>query len=158
MKIYCSSCDKVQPVLIDDCRDAKTNEPFQDIVCADCHLVIASGTDISSEYERGFIDGMQKQMQSSVDRAVNRMADAHLVSLKRDMKKTLEDAAVRATHKVMAELEHDEHGPECSPEEFLLRGILASELKCWHRLTGDEAQNLVDFLQTMPASFQEKSK
>jgi hypothetical protein len=28
-----------------------------------------------SDYERGFIDGMQKQMQSSVDRAVNRMAE-----------------------------------------------------------------------------------
>jgi hypothetical protein len=27
-----------------------------------------------SDYERGFIDGMQKQMQSSVDRAVNAMA------------------------------------------------------------------------------------
>ena len=26
------------------------------------------------QYERGFIDGMQKQMQSSVDKAVNRMA------------------------------------------------------------------------------------
>ena len=26
------------------------------------------------DYERGFVDGMQKQMQSSVDRAVNRMA------------------------------------------------------------------------------------
>jgi hypothetical protein len=26
------------------------------------------------QYERGFIDGMQKQMQSSVDMAVNRMA------------------------------------------------------------------------------------
>ncbi len=46
MKIYCSCCDKVQPVRIDNCRDAKTNEPFQDIVCAVCDLVIASGTDI----------------------------------------------------------------------------------------------------------------
>ena len=27
------------------------------------------------DYERGFIDGMQKQMQSSVDRAVNAMAE-----------------------------------------------------------------------------------
>ena len=27
-----------------------------------------------SEYERGFIDGMQKQMQSSVDKAVNTMS------------------------------------------------------------------------------------
>ena len=46
MKIYCSCCDKVQPVRIDNCRDAKTNEPFQDIVCAVCDLVIAGGTDI----------------------------------------------------------------------------------------------------------------
>ena len=46
MKIYCSCCDKVQPVRIDNCRDAKTNEPYQDIVCAECDLVIASGTDI----------------------------------------------------------------------------------------------------------------
>ena len=29
---------------------------------------------LRKEYERGFIDGMQKQMQSSVDKAVNRMA------------------------------------------------------------------------------------
>jgi len=29
---------------------------------------------ITDEYERGFIDGMQKQMQSSVDKAVNKMA------------------------------------------------------------------------------------
>jgi len=27
-----------------------------------------------SEYERGFIDGMQKQMQSSVDKAVNALS------------------------------------------------------------------------------------
>jgi hypothetical protein len=47
MKIYCSCCDKVQPVHIDNCRDAKTNEPFQDIVCAECDLVIATGTGIT---------------------------------------------------------------------------------------------------------------
>jgi hypothetical protein len=29
---------------------------------------------IADEYERGVIDGMQKQMQSSVDKAVNKMA------------------------------------------------------------------------------------
>ena len=27
-----------------------------------------------SDYERGFVDGMQKQMQSSVDKAVNAMS------------------------------------------------------------------------------------
>jgi len=37
------------------------------------------------------------------------------------------------------------------PDEFLLRGILASELKCWHRLTDDEAQNLIDFVKSMGA-------
>ena len=31
---------------------------------------------LREEYERGFIDGMQKQMQSSVDKAVNGMARA----------------------------------------------------------------------------------
>ncbi|CAB4132795.1 hypothetical protein UFOVP251_14 [uncultured Caudovirales phage] len=33
------------------------------------------------DYERGFIDGMQKQMQSSVDKAVNRMAQRTWVGL-----------------------------------------------------------------------------
>lgn len=35
----------------------------------------------ASEYEKGFIDGMQKQMQSSVDRAVNAMAKREWVGL-----------------------------------------------------------------------------
>ena len=48
------------------------------------------------------------------------------------------------------ELEQDEHAPNCGSEEFMLRGILASEIKCWHRLTGDEAQNLLDFVRNMP--------
>ena len=36
-------------------------------------------------------------------------------------------------------------------DEFLLRGVLASELKCWHRLTADESQNLIDFVKNMGA-------
>jgi len=35
----------------------------------------------ASEYERGFIDGMQKQMQSSVDKAVNAMSQRPWVGL-----------------------------------------------------------------------------
>ena len=35
------------------------------------------------------------------------LSQKQLASIKRDMRKTLEDAAVRATHKVMAELETD---------------------------------------------------
>ena len=30
--------------------------------------------DQGADYERGFVDGMQKQMQSSVDKAVNAMS------------------------------------------------------------------------------------
>ena len=52
MKIYCSCCDKVQSVRIDNCRDEKTNEPFQYIVCAECDLVIASGTDIAQPEQK----------------------------------------------------------------------------------------------------------
>ena len=39
---------------------------------------------LREEYERGFIDGMQKQMQSSVDKAVNRMAQRTWVGLTDD--------------------------------------------------------------------------
>jgi len=35
-----------------------------------------SWRDHASEYERGFIDGMQRQAQSSVDKAVNAMSAA----------------------------------------------------------------------------------
>ena len=43
--------------------------------------------DQGPDYERGFVDGMQKQMQSSVDKAVNRMAQRPWVGL------TAEEAA-----------------------------------------------------------------
>ena len=39
---------------------------------------------IEDDYERGFIDGMQKQMQSSVDKAVNKIAKKEWVSLTDD--------------------------------------------------------------------------
>jgi hypothetical protein len=39
---------------------------------------------LTKEYERGFIDGMQKQMQSSVDKAVNAMGKREWVGLTDD--------------------------------------------------------------------------
>ncbi len=36
---------------------------------------------MNKEYERGFIDGMQKQAQSSVDKAVNAMSQREWVGL-----------------------------------------------------------------------------
>ena len=48
-------------------------------------------------------------------------------------------------HKIQAKQEQGE------PDEFLLRGILASELKCWHRLNAEESQNLIDFVKNMGA-------
>jgi len=38
----------------------------------------------ASAYEQGFIDGMQKQMQSSVDKAVNAMGKREWVDLTKD--------------------------------------------------------------------------
>lgn len=74
MKIYCSCCDKVQPVRVDDCLDAKTNEPFQDIVCNECDLVIASGTGITKHpsfeaavgaaYKTGWEHGKVKEREA----------------------------------------------------------------------------------------------
>jgi len=44
----------------------------------------------ANEYERGFIDGMQKQMQSSVDKAVNAMGKREWVGLTEDQIDELE--------------------------------------------------------------------
>jgi hypothetical protein len=54
-----------------------------------------------SEYERGFIDGMQKQMQSSVDKAVNAMSQRTWVGLTdgeiRALAKPSDDIAIPMT-------------------------------------------------------------
>ena len=50
MRIYCSLCDKVQPAQVDDCKDVKTGELYQDIVCGECGLVITSGTGIKRQW------------------------------------------------------------------------------------------------------------
>ena len=42
-----------------------------------------------SEYERGVIDGMQKQMQSSVDKAVNAMSKREWIGLTDEETETL---------------------------------------------------------------------
>jgi hypothetical protein len=46
------------------------------------HLEAFAKLVAEKEYERGFIDGMQKQMQSSVDKAVNAMSKREWVGLK----------------------------------------------------------------------------
>jgi hypothetical protein len=47
----------------------------------DAQKIMEPWRDSASDYERGFIDGMQKQMQSSVDKAVNAMAQRTWVEL-----------------------------------------------------------------------------
>ena len=42
----------------------------------DVQKIMEPWRDSASDYERGFIDGMQKQMQSSVDKAVNAIKEA----------------------------------------------------------------------------------
>ena len=48
----------------------------------------------SSDYERGFIDGMQKQMQSSVDKAVNAMSQRTWVGLTDEERNAIEVATL----------------------------------------------------------------
>ena len=50
--------------------------------------------DKGADYEHGFIDGMQHQMQSSVDRAVNAMSKREWVGLTDDEFKELYDSYV----------------------------------------------------------------
>lgn len=57
----------------------------------------------ASDYERGFIDGMQKQAQSSVDKAVNRMAQRPWVGLT-DEERVSFEAANPKTQKEWDEL------------------------------------------------------
>jgi hypothetical protein len=61
--------------------------------------------DQGPDYERGFIDGMQKQMQSSVDKAVNAMSQRTWIDL---------------THKQFAEILCDDRW-QCRPELMMLR-------------------------------------
>jgi len=46
--------------------------------------VVSAMSKEQKEYERGFIDGMQKQAQSSVDKAVNAMSQREWVGLSDD--------------------------------------------------------------------------
>jgi len=48
-------------------------------------------TDYQRGYEAGFIDGMQKQAQSSVDKAVNAMSQRTWVGLTKEDKDLVED-------------------------------------------------------------------
>ena len=63
--------------------DALEADPLEMVADVDGHMVFLKDKAITvikeslaqpeRDYERGFIDGMQKQMQSSVDKAVNAM-------------------------------------------------------------------------------------
>ena len=60
------------------------------------------------DYERGFIDGMQKQMQSSVDKAVNAMTQPTYYIPNKDERKWVgltdeEKHAIRYSHMTSAE-------------------------------------------------------
>ena len=95
MKAYCKSCEAIQPSSFRPCTDAVTGASYEDLCCDSCHYIVATieerealaqpaqepRLDQGPDYERGFIDGMQKQAQSSVDKAVNRMAQRPWVDL-----------------------------------------------------------------------------
>ena len=60
---------------------------------------------LREEYERGVIDGMQKQMQSSVDRAVNAMGKKKWVGLTDEEIKEFRDAYDIASSDYLKEIE-----------------------------------------------------
>jgi hypothetical protein len=122
-------------------------------------------TEYQRGYENGFIDGMQKQAQSSVDKAVNAMsqrteqdwdalAEKQLASIKRDMKISLEDAAVRATHKVMTEF-------EIQPTQRTWAGLTRDEQSFvysnLHNATSRKDSFWVDFANAIEAKLKEKN-
>jgi hypothetical protein len=59
---------------------------------------------------------------------------------------------LRQIHDVLAMQSETNHWAQPAPvqDEYELRGLLASKLKCWHRLTGEEADDLVRFAATQP--------
>jgi hypothetical protein len=64
-----------------------SNNPHHDFNWFDPVVVKFANLVAEKEYERGFIDGMQKQMQLSVDKAVNAMGKREWVGLNaEDMK------------------------------------------------------------------------
>ena len=73
----------------------------------------------ASEYERGFIDGMQKQMQSSVDKAVNAMAKREWVGLTDEERRD-----IREWQRIQEEL-----GPVWSPMMLYLYLAIEAKLK-----------------------------
>lgn len=73
----------------------------------------------ASDYERGFIDGMQKQAQSSVDKAVNRMAQRPWVGLTDE-----ERRSIREWQRIQEEL-----GAVWSPMMLYLYEAIEAKLK-----------------------------
>jgi hypothetical protein len=69
----------------------------------------------AQEYERGFIDGMQKQMQSSVDKAVNAMTQPTYYIPNKD-----ERTWVGLTDKEMLSIEET---TTCTKDESWLRNV-----------------------------------
>ena len=81
----------------------------------DVQKIMESWRDSASDYERGFIDGMQKQMQSSVDKAVNAMTQPTYYIPNKD-----ERTWVRLTDKEMLSIEET---TTCTKDESWLRNV-----------------------------------
>jgi hypothetical protein len=73
-ELYCFSLDDI--IAIKEALAQPAQEPWRES---------------ASDYERGVIDGRQKQAQSSVDKAVNRMAQRPWVDLTDEDWKEIED-------------------------------------------------------------------
>jgi hypothetical protein len=103
-------------------------------------------TEEDDEFERIKMESgwRKRQVQVVVEDDYDALAQKQLASIKRDMRISLEDAAVRATHKVMAELE-TEQAPAIEDDDDIQdykkpwRGLTFEDMK-------DERTHNFDFI------------
>ena len=90
------------------------------------------------------------------DKDYDALSQKHLASIKRDMRVSLEDAAVRATHKVMAEFDREALAQEQLPvaiqvgrvywdDDKLMAVPIAPPQRKWVGLTEDEVDDIVAY-------------
>jgi hypothetical protein len=105
------------------------------------------------EYERGFIDGMQKQMQSSVDKAVNAMTKPTYYIPSKDQREWVGKPVAWD----METVKIDASAPLVMTPHF------AFQKQTWVGLTDDEVQYIADseyeetFVRLVEAKLKEKN-
>jgi len=118
--------------------------------------------DQGPDYERGFIDGMQHQMQSSVDKAVNRMTqpEQEPVAWMRDdeMKAMVSDEKRAWILCGRSELIEDYNKPlYTTPPQRTWVGLTPEEVEACIHHVDEDGIGLFDFAEAIEAKLKEKN-